>query len=270
MKKEFNKKTIVINIGIIFIILVLSLVSKKEPKFKITKLSKTDLVEIAAKDFYREGCPVAPNRLKKIIVSYYDFDGKIHDDGEIVVMDTVAPEVENIFRELFAMQFPIDSVIAPYYFEKDYYDEELNNTSSFKCRQISNGDNMSIHSYGLAIDFNPIENPFVYPIKDSEKLALFDERHDGKAYAVWPAKGYMYMNRTKEKKGMVEPIVKIMKKNGFDIWGGHWDFPLDWMHFQTSRDLAEKLANSDKRTARRIWEEHLDNIKNNRIKDSNS
>lgn len=230
--------------------------------FEVTKLSRSDKKKIDKKDFYRIDCPVAPDRLKKVVVSYYDFDGKIHNDGEIIVLDTVAESVKTIFEEAFALQFPINSIIPPYYFKKDYYDDKLNNTSSFKCRQISNGKNLSIHSYGLAIDFNPKENPFLYPVKDEEKLSLFDRKSDGAAYAVWPESGAMYLNRTKKKPGMVEPIVDIVKRNGFTIWGGDWDFPLDWMHFQTSRELAEKLSAADSETAKKIWEQHLNDINN--------
>ena len=53
-----------------------------------------------------------------------------------------------------------------------------------------------------------------------------------------------------------------MKRNGFTIWGGDWDFPLDWMHFQTSRELAEKLSAADSETAKKIWEQHLNDINN--------
>jgi hypothetical protein len=41
---------------------------------------------------------------------------------------------------------------------------------------------------------------------------------------------------------MVEGIVDIFKENGFYIWGGNWNNPIDYQHFQPSRAMAQMLA----------------------------
>ena len=39
-----------------------------------------------------------------------------------------------------------------------------------------------------------------------------------------------------------EPVLDILKKNGFSVWGGGWNDPLDWQHFQPSRTMAQLLS----------------------------
>ena len=41
---------------------------------------------------------------------------------------------------------------------------------------------------------------------------------------------------------MSEVIIDLFAKNGFSIWGGKWNTPIDWQHFQTSRSMAQLLA----------------------------
>jgi hypothetical protein len=38
---------------------------------------------------------------------------------------------------------------------------EANNTSAFNCRPITGGTAWSNHSYGRAIDVNPVQNPYI-------------------------------------------------------------------------------------------------------------
>ena len=38
---------------------------------------------------------------------------------------------------------------------------------------------------------------------------------------------------------MAEEIVDLLAKHGFYEWGGYWDTPLDYHHFQLSSSLTE-------------------------------
>ena len=40
--------------------------------------------------------PIPLERLKVVKFSYFDFEGNRHDDGEVVVLDAVAPRVKKI------------------------------------------------------------------------------------------------------------------------------------------------------------------------------
>lgn len=182
---------------------------------------------------YTSKCPVPPNRLKKIVFSYYDFEKNIHHDGTLIVMDAVAEHVINIFKELYEKQFPIHKINRiELYGGDDELSLEDNNTSCFNCRSIVGDTTLpSIHSYGLAIDINPWQNPYVTNDKTSDKKAL-----------ILPSKGLSYLNRKNLRPGMAEQIVHIFEKNGFTVWGGSWNSPIDWQHFQTSRTVANLMA----------------------------
>jgi hypothetical protein len=179
--------------------------------------------------------PVGCERLKLVKFSYIGFDDVRHDDGEMVVMDAVASHVLRIFVNLRNMRFPISKARPMNNFEgDDNASMRDNNSSAFNDRNLTNGDSISLHAYGLAIDLNPVQNPFLVPSGEVLKIA--------------PPAGAAYINRLNERPwkrsrpGMAEAAVKTFADNGFLIWGGYWDEPIDYQHFQVSRKLAEQLA----------------------------
>lgn len=107
--------------------------------------------------------------LALIDVPYIDFEGK-SQKGQLVVHEALAEEIAEIFSKLHAAGFPIAKIvpIAAY----DWDDEASmadNNTSAFNYREILGTGRLSNHSYGRAIDINPLLNPYhaydgkVYP-----------------------------------------------------------------------------------------------------------
>ena len=100
---------------------------------------------------------------------------------------------------------------------------QANNSSCFNFRKIDGSDLLSMHSYGLAIDINPVQNPFI---------------QNG---TILPLAGKEYLERELIRKGMVEPIINIFNKYGFTVWGGDWTTPRDYHHFQYPRDQIELL-----------------------------
>lgn len=180
--------------------------------------------------------PVACAQLRIVKFSYVDFDGRKRHDGEIMVMAAVAEHVQAIFDTLLQRGFAIAGAkLMNRYNGDDQASMRDNNTSAFNDRAVVNGSAPSLHAYGLAIDINPVQNPYLQ----------FDT--DGKA-AFSPAAGSRYANRLQQRpgkparKGMAEEVVDLFAEHGFVIWGGDWDAPIDYQHFQTSRKLAERLA----------------------------
>ena len=178
---------------------------------------------------------VGCDRLRLVKFRYFSFDNRIHDDGEMVVMDAAATHVLRIFDNLRKMRFPIFKARPMNEFDgDDDASMRANNSSAFNDRNVSGGSTTSLHAYGLAIDVNPIQNPFLV-------------RSDA-AVKVEPAAGADYLNRMSERpgkpprRGMAESIVRLFADEGFLIWGGYWDNPIDYQHFQVSRKLAERLA----------------------------
>lgn len=218
----------------LLMIIVLSFInftSLAASSFKVTSLSTKMSEKLAQINFWQDTCPVPLSRLKMVEFSYIDFAKKSQHDGQIIVLDAVAPATLAIFKELYTKKFPIQRATALW--DKPISDDELvalNNTSSFYCRPISGGSIFSLHSYGVAIDINPLQNPYV---------AFTESNGTAK---ISPVAGWQYLNRNNLRHGMVEPIVNIFKKNGFSIWGGTWNTPIDWQHFQLSRSLAQLLV----------------------------
>lgn len=111
------------------------------------------------------------NRLALIGVTYLSFDGQEHQ-GQLVVDSRVVEDIKKIFIKLLELRFPIEKVIP---ISKYGWDDEAsmqdNNTSAFNYRKIIGTDRLSNHSLGLAIDINPLHNPYyaydgnVYPSK---------------------------------------------------------------------------------------------------------
>ena len=52
---------------------------------------------------------------------------------------------------------------------------------------------------------------------------------------------------------MAEAVIDIFADNGFLIWGGYWDDPVDYQHFQTGRRTAERLASASAAEAEAIF-----------------
>jgi hypothetical protein len=183
------------------------------------------------------GAPVGCERLRLVTFSYLDFDGRSHDDGAIVVLDAVAPSVQRIFATLFERRFAIAKAAPMEAYDGD--DEaamEGNNTSSLNFRPVTGGSDVSLHGYGAAIDLNPVQNPFIARMSD----------HPG-TLIVHPAGGVAYLNRAPlrpgkpGRAGLAEEVVDLFAENGFFRWGGDWDDPIDYQHFDIGRPLAKRL-----------------------------
>ena len=70
--------------------------------------------EMVARSTWRPGCPVPPERLRYLTMSFWGFDDQPHT-GEMIVRDDVADRVVGMFGRLFAARFPIEQmrVITP-------------------------------------------------------------------------------------------------------------------------------------------------------------
>jgi hypothetical protein len=178
---------------------------------------------------------VGCNRLSVVKFNYLDFDSRAHDDGQIVVMDAAAKRVLAIFGTLFNRHFPIAKAKLMNSYEGDD-DASMadNNTSGFNDRKITGGNSVSLHAYGLAIDINPVQNPYVV--------------RSGAALVFQPSAGLDYANRLNDRpwkdarRGMAEAILDVFAENGFLTWGGYWDNPIDYQHFQVGLETAKRLA----------------------------
>lgn len=164
---------------------------------------------------YKENSPVALEDLRYLTISYIDFEGKEHL-GEMIVNKEVSKEVLEIFEELYKDKFPIARMeLIDNFDADDNKSMSANNTSALCVRTMtSNKSKFSNHSYGLAIDINPIQNPYVM------------------GEIVEPMEGRAYINRAVYKKGMITEKAKEAFISRGWIWGGDWTSLKDYQHFE--------------------------------------
>jgi D-alanyl-D-alanine carboxypeptidase len=168
---------------------------------------------------YRPGCPVTPAQLRLVRVSHWSFDGKSRI-GSVVVRSDAARDIVAVFRRLYAARFPIRR-LRPIdaYKGSDEASLAADNTSAFNCRYaIAPGPKRwSSHAYGLAIDVNPVENPYL-------------DRG-----AVRPPAGRRFLDRSNRRPGMAVEggvLVRAFAAVGWS-WGGRWASP-DYQHFSAT------------------------------------
>src|SRR5919106_5141201 len=112
---------------------------------------------------YRAGCPVGPSELRTVRLTYWDFDGR-SQTGSLVVNRRVAGDIVTVFRRLYSARFPIRRLVpVSAYRGSDDASMAADNTSGFNCRRVygTTAGPWSMHAYGLAVDVNPVENPYV-------------------------------------------------------------------------------------------------------------
>ncbi|MGW0701596.1 M15 family metallopeptidase [Streptomyces sp. NPDC002867] len=162
------------------------------------------------------GCPVPPQRLRLITMNHWGFDGRVHR-GELIVHQDMVRPVLRVFREIFDERFPIRRMrVMAEYDGSDARAMADDNTSAFNCRRVT-GDagHLSRHSYGDAVDINPLENPYV-----------------DRSGAVHPPAAGRHLERDPAAEGLIMPgdaVTRAMESAGWQ-WGGHWS-PPDYQHF---------------------------------------
>lgn len=163
---------------------------------------------------WREECPLDFAELSLLTLTYWDFDGEVAR-GQLAINSAVAKEVVAAFEGLFEIGFPIETIqLVDDYGGDDKAAMRANVTSGFNCRFVDGTDRWSNHAFGLAVDINPLINPWA---------------REGN---VLPAEGEPYTNREPALPGMInlgdEPIA-IFEDLGW-TWGGVWQ-SADYMHF---------------------------------------
>lgn len=165
---------------------------------------------------HEPGCPVPPSRLRLITMNHWGFDGRIHRGKLIVHQDAVRPLLR-VFGRIFDERFPIRRMhVMAEFGGDDARAMAADNTSAYNCRRVT-GDarHLSRHSYGDAVDINPVENPYV-----------------DRSGQVHPPAAEAHLDRDRPAKGTITPgdaVTTAMNDAGWE-WGGQWS-PPDYQHF---------------------------------------
>ena len=165
---------------------------------------------------YPEGAEIKMDDLRYLKLSYVDFEG-LSQVGELVCNKVIAGDLLAIFRELYEARYPIRSIRLIDDFDGD--DEAsmaADNTSCFNYRRKTGMRELSKHALGLAVDINPLENPYVRPSR------------------VRPAGAAAFADRTKDFPHKIDRndlCYRLFCAHGFS-WGGTWRSVQDYQHFE--------------------------------------
>lgn len=184
---------------------------------KIVDLSSTR-IEKLKQGGWEEGCPIALSEIQSVTVLHIKEDGSVQQ-GELIVARSVAKDVEKVFRALFESRFVIHKMVSiENYGGNDDLSMKDNNTSALNCRNVKGTNRWSQHSYGTAIDINPLWNPYV------------------RSRTVEPPEGAEFLDRNAKVPGLIragDPIITLFREIGWK-WGGYWRNSKDYQHFSLS------------------------------------
>lgn len=151
--------------------------------------------------------------LSMLDVTYYSFDGMRHQ-GQIVVDARLEDDVYEIFELIDQMKFPVGKVIPIVAYQWEDGDSMAdNNSSAFNFRVIADTNKLSLHSFGRAVDINPVQNPVIYP------------------GGVIAPEGAVYRPQNNGTFTAEHPVVREFLQRGWH-WGGNFDQPKDYHHFE--------------------------------------
>ncbi len=170
---------------------------------------------------YGKDCTVPRSELRYLLIQHWDGQGNCQT-GELVCNKAIAQDLLEIFRQLYEAKYPIASVrLIDDFDASDEKSMSANNTSCFNFRYITGTKTVSKHGRGMAIDINPLYNPYI----------RFRDNH------VEPAAGRPYVKNREHRSDIPMKIdrsdlcYKLFVKHGFK-WGGSWKTVKDYQHFE--------------------------------------
>lgn len=167
-----------------------------------------------------EPLQIAYEDLAYVHVLHYDFQAQVQE-GELICNQSIAQDLVDIFYVLYENQYPIEKIrLIDEYEADDEASMADNNTSCFNYRTVPGRTKLSNHSYGCAIDINPLYNPYV--------------RTSGGKELISPDNAVPYADRSADfpyKIDRNDLCYKIFTEHGFD-WGGAWNSSKDYQHFE--------------------------------------
>ncbi len=189
----------------------------------IEPLPRAMKAQLEQRDVWHAGCPVPLSDLRLLTVSHRGFRGGTRE-GQLVVNKRAARPLARVFRRLHALHFPIRHMrFEDAYGPRRSRPRDL--SGSFECREAvpspcTGGDgtgSWSMHAYGLAVDLNPRENPYVGCGQSHDPVAR------------------RYRDRSRHRPGMItRRVVAAFRSIGWG-WGGAWAGDTkDYMHFSAS------------------------------------
>lgn len=168
-----------------------------------------------------EELAITYDELRYVHILHYDFEGNVAE-GELICNEYIAQDLVEIFYELYRNEYQLEKVhLIDEYDGDDTASMEDNNTSCFNYREVAGTSSLSKHALGLAIDINPLYNPYItYDDDGSENIS--------------PVSAIPYADRDVKFAYKIDEndlCYKLFIEHGF-TWGGNWNSSKDYQHFQ--------------------------------------
>jgi len=166
---------------------------------------------------WHPGCPVGLDKLRLLELTYRGFDGDRHH-GRLIVHRRFDDEIVAVFKRLYRLDYPIRNMeLIDRYGADDHRSMAADNTSAFNCRFVAGTQRWSMHARGLAVDLNPVENPYV------------------SGSHVSPPAGEHYADRSRHAPGMIhagDAVVRTFERKADWEWLGDGSRSYrDYQHF---------------------------------------
>lgn len=186
--------------------------------FRVSEVDAKIFSRMNGKSF-KVGCPVSLDELRHLSILHRNLRGDILE-GELVCHVRIAESLIKIFERLYEASYPIERVrLIDEYGADDEMSMRENNSSCFNFRRVSFTDRISLHGYGMAVDINPLYNPYI-KIVDGKKI-------------VAPETAVDFVSREKKFPYKIERsdlCCRLFAEHGFS-WGGDWIEEKDYQHF---------------------------------------
>jgi hypothetical protein len=193
---------------------------KTEETFVELNFYYSELTEELKQTLGNDPAVIGDEELVYLHVLYCDFDGQTQE-GELICNRGIAQDLVEIFEELYQADYPIEKIcLIDAYDGDDEASMADDNSSCFNYRTIAGTDKISNHAYGLAVDINPLYNPYI-------------TGSDGNT-VVSPKEGSAYADRSLDfpyKIDHEDLCYRLFTEHGF-TWGGDWNSSKDYQHFE--------------------------------------
>ena len=190
-----------------------------ESSFYIIEISDELFAKMQGKSF-KADCTVPRTKLRYLHVLHKTLDGATKE-GELVCNVKIADVLLGIFKDLYAANYPIEKIrLIDEYDADDEKSMSDNNSSCFNFRFISHTTTVSKHGAGLAVDINPLYNPYYKLVNGKPNIE--------------PLNSAPYLDRSKNFPYKIDHndlAYKLFTSRGFE-WGGDWKGVKDWQHFE--------------------------------------
>jgi len=190
-----------------------------ESEFYIRDIDDSIFERIKGKSF-KDNCTIDRRELRYLHVLHKNIEGQTLA-GELICNRKIASILINIFKELYKASYPIEKIhLVDEYDADDEKSMRDNNSSCFNFRFISFTTTVSMHGLGLAVDINPLYNPYIKTVNGKINIE--------------PATAKKYTDRQDNFPYKIDHndlAYKLFTAAGFE-WGGDWNGVKDYQHFE--------------------------------------